>query len=118
MGRRGLTLVEVLIVAAVAAVLAGLLLATTQRVREAANRAKCANNLKQFGLALHHYHDAHDFLPPTHLTGTGNATWCLLVLPYLDQDNLYRWLGDPGDVYYVRPADAIETQVVVFHCPT
>src|SRR5262245_56846738 len=90
LGRRGgFTLVELLVVIAIIAVLIGLLLPAVQRVREAANRAKCANNLKQIGLAFHTFHDSKQFLPPYRIRDRF-ASWAVLILPYIEQDTIYR----------------------------
>src|SRR6266511_3800928 len=96
--RRGFTLVELLVVIAIIGVLVGLLLPAVQKVRESANRTKCGNNLKQIGLAVHHYHDVYTQLPPMYVLGSGEPTWAVFLLPYLEQENAYRawnmnWLG-------------------------
>src|SRR5215468_3710116 len=95
--RRGFTLIELLVVVAIIAVLIGLLLPAVQRVREAAARAKCKNNLKQIALALHHYHGVQQAFPPGYMSGvaaTGDDTgpgwgWAAHILPQLEQSALY-----------------------------
>src|SRR5438132_13056503 len=91
----GFTLIELLVVIAIIAVLISLLLPAAQKVREAANRMKCANNLKQFGIACHLYHDTLKIFPPgakTIPTGNWNGdkgSWLVLTLPYMEQDALF-----------------------------
>jgi len=135
--RVGFTLIELLVVLAIIGTLIALLLPAVQRVREAANRVRCQNNLRQIVLALHSYHDELGSLPPGYVwkpmmggsepcpNPPGDPTdtdpgwgWASLLLPYLEQDNLYRQidLGVPArDPRYDRLRAAV---LPIFVCPS
>jgi prepilin-type N-terminal cleavage/methylation domain-containing protein len=129
--RRGFTLIELLVVIAIIAILIGLLVPAVQRVREAANRAQCQNNLKQIGLAAQNYHDTNGHFPPgigySPPTGGAFGNYFFHLLPYVEQDNLYRSsLGTvsfpppvgPTTVYYPGNNNVYSQPVKVFLCPS
>jgi prepilin-type N-terminal cleavage/methylation domain-containing protein len=127
--RRGFTLIELLVVIAIIAVLIALLLPAVQQAREAARRTQCKNNLKQIGLALHNYHDVHRMFPsgwiavddtgaPSAHEGTSGVGWAAMILPYIEQANVYSQfnaslpLTDPANASFLR------NQIPGYKCPS
>jgi len=143
---RGFTLIELLVVIAVIGILVALLLPAVQQAREAARRSQCRNNLKQIGLALHNYYDAHSVFPPgwiqpgnhphplshssgTHPNGavrTANTTddfygwgWGAFLLPFLEQTQLYHQTAGSGRTLEQElSGEAVRTLVPVYRCPS
>jgi prepilin-type processing-associated H-X9-DG protein len=115
-------LIELLVVIAIVAVLIGLLLPAVQKVREAANRIKCQNNLKQFGLALHLFHDANNYLPAGIVTQTNIQdsyhTGFTYLLPFIEQDNIHRLYHYDKPWYDAANYTAMEQQSPLFYCPS
>ncbi len=125
--RCGFTLIELLVVIAIIAILIALLLPAVQQAREAARRTHCRNNLMQLGLALQNYDMSHECLPPGVVNATGpirkaaegyHVSWMVQILPYLEEQNIYKHWNFTKSVYDVSNTPARMQSVPVFRCPS
>ncbi len=125
--RSGFSLVELMVVIGVIGILAGLILPAVQHVRASAARISCLNNLKQIGLALHHFHDAYGRFPPLPApspnAGDPNnyLSWMALILPHMDQESLYRASAHAcavdTDPLHNPPHTGLTTVIPAYVCP-
>lgn len=130
--RSAFTLVEMLVVIAIIGVLIALLLPAVQAAREAARRTQCRNRMKQIGLAMHSYHDAHLVFPPGYISVAPNEEdwgWAVFLLPYMEREPLYdemqpnerrliEMLRDPGTAPLPPPRILVQTPIADFRCPS
>ncbi|HXY37072.1 MAG TPA: DUF1559 domain-containing protein [Planctomycetaceae bacterium] len=136
--RSAFTMIELLVVIAIISLLISLLLPAVQAAREAARVTQCLNNLKQIGLAFHNYADTNRCFPPSYVQGSSTATgvvygiqvpdlgynnvngwgWGALILPYIEQGNLYKKIDFNLPCWAPQNATAVQTQVATYLCPS
>lgn len=124
--RLGFTLIELLVVIAIIAILMALLLPAVQQAREAARRTVCKSRLKQIGIAIHNYYESHGTFPPGWIAAQRRATtehnnyfgWSAMLLPFLDQSNLYQQLDFNVALDEGSNAQLVSTALPVFRCPS
>ncbi|MEZ6039335.1 MAG: DUF1559 domain-containing protein [Planctomycetaceae bacterium] len=123
----GFTLIELLVVIAIIAILIALLLPAVQQAREAARRTQCKNNMRQIGLAFHNYHDTHSRFPLPAVVGLTlgsgldirqGSSWCTMLLPYIEQANVYSIYDSQLSPYHPNNAAAVSTIINGFACPS
>src|SRR5262245_18777095 len=130
--RLGFTLIELLVVIAIIAILIGLLLPAVQKIREAANRIQCSNNLKQLGIGMHNCHDTNGFFPSSGWgwgwvgdpdRGQGKqqpGSWTFNVLPFIEQDNFFKLGSGQAIPNPKQPTNfqKVQQPVKLFYCPS
>lgn len=113
---RAFTLIELLVVMAIIGILIGMLLPAVQMVRESARRTDCLNRVRQVGLAIQNYNTSHQRIPPAR-AADGFLTWTVLIMPYMEEDNLY----DQFDIkarYAVQDSTTVQYSVEIYFCPS
>src|SRR5260370_1257853 len=135
--RSGFTLIELLVVIAIIGTMMGLLLPAVQKIREAASRTQCQNNLRQLGLALHNYEGVYGCFPSAYVCTSGRQSgiaygitypddgwnglpgwaWGTLILPFIEQDNLYQSLRLDLPCWATENAPFVKTRLSIFLCP-
>lgn len=122
--RYGFTLVELLVVIAIIGILIALLLPAVQAAREAARRSACVNNLKQLAIGLHNFHDTNNEFPPGEITpgnccGTqSRENWAILILPYIEQKNLYERYDFNQNNEHSNNRFVRESNIETHNCPS